>query len=67
MRKGDLDYIVDDNDDDLGDEELANEMRKRQQQIEDRKRTKALITAVTEGFDVGKVYIDEDIYIYRVR
>jgi len=51
MRKGDLDHIVDDVSDGEGDEEAGMEARVEMEMQEDKERTKAVITAVTEGRD----------------
>jgi hypothetical protein len=51
LREGDLDNIVDDYDDDLGDEEAGLRARLEMQAQEEKKQTKAIITAITEGHD----------------
>lgn len=51
FRKGDLDHIVDDVEEDEEDEERGALARFDQEMREDQERTKAVITAITEGHD----------------
>eukprot|EP01038_Epipyxis_sp_PR26KG_P013063 gene13063-17507_t len=51
LRKGDLDHIVDDLSEGEGDEEAGERARMEMDMKEDREKTKAVITAVTEGRD----------------
>lgn len=54
LRQGDLDHIVDDVSDGEGDEEAGMRARLAQEEREDRAKTRAVITAVTEGFGAQK-------------
>ncbi len=54
IRKGDLDHIVDSLSDDEGDEEAGARGRAEQEYKDDQKRTRAIITAVTEGRSAAK-------------
>eukprot|EP01035_Chromulina_nebulosa_P018566 gene18566-24289_t len=54
LRKGDLDHIVDDVSDDEGDEEAGLKARLEQQEKEEKAKTRAIITAITEGHDTAK-------------
>lgn len=59
LRKGDLDHIVDELSDDEGDEEAGERARAAMELEEDRQQTRNIITAVTEGHQTMRKYLQQ--------
>jgi hypothetical protein len=64
LRKGDLDHIVDELSDGEGDEEAGEMARVALEMQEDKERTKAVITAVTEGREAYKKSVRKGKYSF---